>query len=103
MAGSVFDSALFGDLFPTGDVGRLFTDSAEIRAMLIVEGALAKAQGERGIIPKGSAEFIARSVMEIQIDPASLREATGTNGVSVPGRDRAVARLGNQSELAIVS
>lgn len=85
MAGSVFDSALFGDLFPTGEAGRLFSDSAEIRAMLIVEGALARAQGQRGIIPEISAEFIARSVMEVQIDAPALRGATGRNGVCVPG------------------
>ena len=84
MAGSVFDSALYGRLFPAGDVGRLFTDSAEIRAMLLVEGALAKAQGARGIIPAESAKAIQRAAMEVLIDPAAMAGATATNGVSVP-------------------
>ncbi|MFC4671535.1 lyase family protein [Seohaeicola nanhaiensis] len=84
MAGSVFDSALYGRLFPAGDVGRLFTDSAEIRAMLLVEGALAKAQGARGIIPADSAKAIQRAAMEVLIDPAAMAGATATNGVSVP-------------------
>lgn len=84
MTGSVFDSALMGRLFPTGEVGRLFTDTAEIRAMLLVEGALAKAQGARGVIPETAAAVIHRAAMEIQIDPGALAEATGTNGVSVP-------------------
>lgn len=85
MAGSVFDSTLFARLFPTGEVGRLFTDSAEIRAMLLVEGALAKVQGAHGIIPPDSAAAISRAVMEVQIDAAALTGDTGENGVSVPG------------------
>ena len=85
MAGSVFDSPMFARLFPTGESGRLFSDSAEVRAMLLVEGMLAKVQGELGVIPQDSAFFIQRSAMEVQIDPAGLAEATGQNGVSVPG------------------
>ncbi|MHA6264518.1 class-II fumarase/aspartase family protein [Arenibacterium sp. CAU 1754] len=84
MAGSVFDSTLYGRLFPTGAAGRLFTDAAEIRAMLLVEGALAKAQGTLGVIPDLSAAAISRAAMEVQVDPGVMAKATGTNGVSVP-------------------
>ncbi|WP_299732536.1 lyase family protein [uncultured Tateyamaria sp.] len=85
MAASVFASALYGSLFDTGEVARLWSDSAEVRAMLLVEGALAKVQGSQGIIPELSAAFIHRSSLEVQIDPAGLARATATNGVSVPG------------------
>lgn len=85
MAASVFASPLYGQLFGTGEVGRLWSDSAEVRAMLLVEGALARVQGSQGIIPEISAAFIHRSSLEVQIDPAGLAAATGTNGVSVPG------------------
>mmetsp|Transcript_27487 Transcript_27487/g.50797 ORF Transcript_27487/g.50797 Transcript_27487/m.50797 type:complete len:442 (-) Transcript_27487:672-1997(-) len=85
MAASVFSSALYGQLFHTGDVGRLWSDSAEVRAMLLVEGALAKVQGAQGVIPELSAAFIHRSSLEVQMDPAGLAKATGQNGVSVPG------------------
>ncbi len=85
MAGSVFDSRLLADLFPTGHVGKLFTDSAEIRAMMLVEGALARAQGQLAVIPEDSAGAISRASIEVQIDPAALTEPTGKNGVSVPG------------------
>lgn len=85
MAASVFDSPLFAQLFPTGEVGRLFTDSAALRAMLLVEGALAKAQGSLGVIPEVSGAAIHRASMEILIDPGALAKATGENGVSVPG------------------
>lgn len=84
MAASVFSSALYCQLFPTGDVGRLWSDSAEVRAMLLVEGALAKVQGAQGVIPDTSASFIHRSSLEVQIDPAGLSDATGQNGVCVP-------------------
>lgn len=84
MAGSVFDSAIYSNLFPTGNVGRLFTDTAETRAMMLVEGSLAKVQGAQGVIPDESAAFITRAAMELQIDPAGLAKATGQNGVSVP-------------------
>lgn len=85
MAASVFSSTLYGQLFPTGATGRLCADSAEIRAMLLVEGALAKAQGQLGIIPEISAAAIDRAAREVQVDPGALAVAMGQNGVSVPG------------------
>ncbi|MGR3320818.1 MAG: lyase family protein [Pseudooceanicola sp.] len=84
MAGSVHDSQLYARLFPAGEVGRLFTDSAEVRAMLLVEGSLAKVQGAAGVIPEISAAFIHRAALEIALDPGGLAEATGENGVPVP-------------------
>lgn len=85
MAGSVFDSPLYHKLFPAGEASRLFTDTAEIRAMLLVQGALARVQGDLGVIPETAAAFIHRSAMEVQIDPAALSDATAQNGVTVPG------------------
>ncbi|MDC0658542.1 lyase family protein [Leisingera sp. SS27] len=85
MAGSVFDSQIYGDLFGSGEASRLFSDSAEVRAMLLVEGALAKAQGEAGVIPQESAAAIGRAVVEIAVDPGVLKRPTGQNGVPVPG------------------
>lgn len=84
MSISPFDSALYRDLFTDREVATLFTDTAEIRAMLVVEGMLAKVQGALGVIPADSAAFIHRSSLEVQIDPAGLAEATGQNGVCVP-------------------
>ncbi|APE42762.1 3-carboxy-cis,cis-muconate cycloisomerase [Sulfitobacter alexandrii] len=89
MAASVFDSALFGRLFDPGEAGRLFTDSAAVRAMLLVEGALAKVQGAQGIIPELSAAAIHRASLEIAVDPGALAAETGQNGVPVPALVRA--------------
>jgi len=84
MAVSPFDSALYRDLFHDAELGRLFTDSAEVRAMLLVEGALAKVQGQLGLIPEVSAAFLHRASMELQIDPGGLAAETGVNAVPVP-------------------
>ncbi len=84
MAVSPFDRVLYRDLFTDSETAKLFTDSAEIRAMLLVEGALAKAQGALGLIPKAAAAAIHQASLEVQIDPGALAEATGENGVPVP-------------------
>lgn len=85
MAGSVHDSLVYHKLFDAGEASKLFTDSAEVRAMLIVEGALAKAQGALGIIPELSAKAIHRATLEITLDPGALTGPAATNGVPVPG------------------
>ena len=84
MAASLFDSAIYRDLMLDREFGALFTDSAEVRALMIVEGALAKAQGEVGLIPEESAKAIHRASLELQIDPAGLSPETGNNAVVIP-------------------
>lgn len=84
MPATPFDSAHLHQLFATGETARLFSDNAEIRAMMLVEGALAQAQGAQGVIPETAAAFIQRCSVECQVDPAALAQATGQNGVSVP-------------------
>jgi 3-carboxy-cis,cis-muconate cycloisomerase len=92
MSLSPFDSALYRDLFGDAEIARLFSDSAEIRAMMLVLGTLAKAQGAAGTIPEVSGAFLHRAMMEVQIDPAGLAQATGANGVTVPGLVAALRR-----------
>lgn len=78
------DSQIYARLFGDDDAARLFTDSAEVRAMLLVEGALAKVQGALGVIPTESAAFLHRASFEVQIDPGALASETAINGVPVP-------------------
>lgn len=85
MSISPFDSRITARLFGEPDIGRLFSDTAELRAMMLVLGALAKVQGQAGVIPMASGAFLHRATMEIQIDPAGLADSVGENGVSVPG------------------
>jgi 3-carboxy-cis,cis-muconate cycloisomerase len=84
MPASPLDSAIYRDLFGDADLARLFSDTAEIRAMLLVEGALAEVQGELGLIPETAARAIHRAALELQIDPAALAAETGRNAVPVP-------------------
>lgn len=84
MPSPAFSSHLYARLFPTGEVGRLFTDNAEVRAMMLVEGALAKIQGAQGVIPEISGRAIHRASLELQLDPGGMAEETGANGVPVP-------------------
>ncbi len=84
MPASPADSAIYGKLFGDSEVGQLFTDSAEVRAMMLVEGALAKVQGELGLIPEISARAIHRASMELQIDPSGLGASVASNAVPVP-------------------
>jgi 3-carboxy-cis,cis-muconate cycloisomerase len=84
MPASPADSPLYARLFGDDEAARLFSDSAEVRAMLLVEGALAKVQGELGVIPAESAAFLHRASFEVQIDPSALASETAVNGVPVP-------------------
>lgn len=85
MPASPADSAIYRDLLGDAETAALFTDSAEIRAMLLVEGALARVQGDMGMIPAEAAAFIDRAAREVMIDPSALAAATAENGVPVPG------------------
>ena len=84
MPASPADSAIYGKLFGDAEVCQLFTDSAEVRAMMLVEGALAKVQGELGLIPEISARAIHRASMELQLDPGALGVSVASNAVPVP-------------------
>lgn len=79
-----FDSAIYRDLLGDREIARLFTDAAEVRSMLLVEGALAKAQAAEGLIPELAAEAIHRASLEVQIEPAALAAGAGRDGVAVP-------------------
>ena len=85
MPAALADSALHRPLFGDEATAALFTDSAEIRAMLLVEGALARVQGRLGLIPETAAAAIDRASREVQIDPAALGPEAAVNGVPVPG------------------
>ena len=84
MPATTFDSAIYRGLHGDPELATLFSESAEIRAMLLVEGTLAKVQGELGIIPETSGRFIHRAAIEAPMDPTSLAAGTAEAGVPVP-------------------
>jgi folylpolyglutamate synthase/dihydropteroate synthase len=59
MAVSAFESAWAGPHLGDSDTAALFSDTAEIAAMVRVEAALAREQGRIGLIPAAAGEAIA--------------------------------------------
>ncbi|MBP2657402.1 MAG: adenylosuccinate lyase, partial [Firmicutes bacterium] len=51
MASTTIDSQIFGILFSTDKMREIFSDKNMVQKWLDTEAALAKAQGELGIIP----------------------------------------------------
>ena len=84
MSANPATSLLYGSLFGDAEIARLFSDSVDIRALLLVEGTLAKVQGTLGMIPAEAAVYIERAALEVQIDPAALAAETAQNGVPIP-------------------
>ena len=98
MPASPADGTLYRSLFGDDETAQLFTDSAEIRAMMLVEGTLARAQGALGVIPETAAAYLHRASFELQIDPAALAAQTATNGVPVPALIAAFAEAAQAPE-----
>lgn len=85
MAIHSFESALYGDLFDDAELQPLLSDAGEIGAMITVEKALARVQGEAGMIPAEAATALAEALDRVFIDPGDLRAATARDGVVAPG------------------
>jgi 3-carboxy-cis,cis-muconate cycloisomerase len=73
-------NALVGD----DEVSALFSNEAELAAMLRVEAALADAQAESGLIDKAAAERIAETCRSFAPDWQKLAEGLAQDGVVVP-------------------
>ncbi|MCY4152204.1 MAG: adenylosuccinate lyase family protein [Aestuariivita sp.] len=82
---SIFDSEIYKTHFVRGNTAELFSDASELRTLLTVEGALAKVQGEHGIIPNASAVAIHRAASCVEIKSAEIAISTEKNGIPIPG------------------
>ncbi len=67
------DSPLFGGLFSTEEMRKIFSDKTTIQKWLDVEAALARAEAKLGIIPKKYAEEITRKARVELIDMAEMK------------------------------
>jgi 3-carboxy-cis,cis-muconate cycloisomerase len=92
MTVSPLDSALYGALLSDAETAVLFDARAEIRAMLAVEAALARAEAKLGVIPAEAGERIARTAERLEIEPATLAAGTASAGVPVPALVEALRR-----------
>ena len=84
MAVTPFDSRLLAPLFADPGIAALFSDAAEVEAMIAVERALARVEGRLGVIPVDAAAEIDRKLDGATVDAASLAAGTRSAGVPLP-------------------
>jgi len=85
MPSTIVDSAIFGNIFATETMRRVWSDGNRTQKYLDVEAALARVQGRLGLIPAAAAEEIARHCTLEQIDMDKLRQQTERIGYPVLG------------------
>jgi 3-carboxy-cis,cis-muconate cycloisomerase len=73
MSAYVIDSALFRDQFGTEAMRRVFSDENTVQRWLDVEAALARVQGEMGVIPEEAAREINRQARVERISLEDLK------------------------------
>src|SRR5207302_7714303 len=82
---TIIDSAIFGNIFSTAAMRKVFSDENRTQKYLDIEAALAKVQAALGIIPPEAADEIARNCSLDKIDMNKLREQTERIGYPVLG------------------
>lgn len=83
MASTVFDSALFRDMFGTAEMREIFSDEALVGRYLEAEAALARAQARLGVVPKDAAQAIDAASRSLTIDYDRLRRETEIVGYPI--------------------
>lgn len=83
MASTVFDSALFRDMFGTESMRAVFDDRALVARYVEVEVALARAEARVGVIPADAGEAIARAAAAVQLDFDRLKRETDNVGYPI--------------------
>ena len=84
MASTTIDSVVFGALFSTDTMREIFDDRNLVQKWLDTEAALAKAQGELGVIPKEKADEINAKADVKYIDMIAIGEHYKSSITIVP-------------------
>jgi 3-carboxy-cis,cis-muconate cycloisomerase len=93
MSFSPLDSELFGPLFATDAMRACFSDEAWVASMLRVEAALARSEGQLGLVPEALALAI-EAIQPESLDIASLGVRAAVAGVpTIPFVQAVQARL----------
>ncbi|MBT8364136.1 MAG: 3-carboxy-cis,cis-muconate cycloisomerase [Deltaproteobacteria bacterium] len=93
------DSEIFGPLFSDNEVAGLFDDETFVRAMLEVEGALARVEASLGIIPASAGERISEICNFAVLDPQQIGQDTQRDGVPVISLVKALRKaVGKEAE-----
>src|SRR3954453_1404631 len=85
MPASIIDSSIFGNIFGTEAMRRVWSDENRTAKYLEIEAALAKVQARLGIIPEKAATEIVRNCRIENIDFVKLRQQTERIGYPVLG------------------
>lgn len=85
MGATIIDSQIFGNIFSTEAMRRVWSDENRTAKYLDIERALARVQGRLGIIPQQAADEIIRNCDPGRIDMDKLREQTERIGYPVLG------------------
>ena len=84
MASSAVDSVIHGFLFSTDEMREIFSDKSWAQKWLDTEAALAKAQGELGVIPQEKADIINKYADANLLDLPSIGEFYTSSSTIVP-------------------
>jgi 3-carboxy-cis,cis-muconate cycloisomerase len=83
MSSTVFDSALYRDMFGTAEMRAIFSDAGFLERCLEVEAALARAQAGLGLIPAAAASEISAKAKPGILDYARLKRETEVVGYPI--------------------
>ncbi len=83
MSTTVFDSAIFQNLYSTPAMRAIFSDTHLVETYLHIERTLAKVQGELGVIPQDAADQIQAKAQLDQIDWDRFLEKIPNVGVPI--------------------
>ena len=72
---------MFSKYLSDNEIATICSEKQLVHQMLQFEIALARAQGDLGIVPKEAADAIAGSLKEVEIPPQYLAEGTLHNGI----------------------
>lgn len=83
MAATIIDSRIFGDIFSDARMRHVWSDENRTAKYLDIERALAKVQGELGLIPKEAADEIVKNCELSMIDWDKLKAKTEQIGYPI--------------------
>ena len=85
MPSTIIDSAIFGNIFSSAAMRKVFSDENRTQKYLDIEAALARVQARLGIIPAEAADEIVKNCTLDRIDMEKLRVQTERIGYPVLG------------------
>ena len=81
---SPLDSVFASSTFTDKEIAELFSDTAEINALVQFEQELARVQESLGIIPEGTGHDIFTALDSVTIDPKDLAQGYLNDGIPIP-------------------